>query len=508
MGLISMRMVKPRQVLPQDWRLALIGAAAGGVLAAIILWPTVLSLTHLWRSNQAYQFAWLIPPLMVYLLGWCHRPTTLQARPQPDLTGVVVTLAAALCWGASDLMNIDVGRQFSLILVIQGICMSALGWRSYWKLSPVLWLMFFMIPTGDLFQPVLRHLTVKVIELFAMTLHLPHSIDGFVIIIGKADYVVLNECAGLPYFLLATFLGYAFGLMLNWSSYKLVILTLFGAFIGLLSNALRVCSIVLTDWLQGSEMPLSAHSKFQWIALALSLAILFFVLGKLDDDHAGSTELVTPTNPVSYLRVWNPVLAGFVVLVISGGQSWMTSLALPANVSLQPLPLPQKMAGWTLVTPTAEWQVNTENGTRSLMLGYRHDQKTLDVHIVETVKAEAKLQETQLAPGKAGVWHENSIESQAACAESPCIKLTHTTWENGKTEEKQNVYSSYAMGSFFTTSKFALRAAHGWARLTGGNSNPRLIGFTTNTAVSPEEGKELAQMLRILQAVLERRGSI
>ena len=167
--------------------------------------------------------------------------------------------------------------------------------------------------------------------------------------------------------------------------------------------------------------------------------------------------------------------------------------------------MPQSISGWELTTPGATWSVNAQDRTRSLLLNYQRDGETLGVRVIETMTAEAKLQESEVAPGKANIWHENSIERQVACAGSECMKLLHTTWENGKTEERQHVYSTYALGGFYTTSKFDLRAAHGWARLTGGNVQPRLIGLTLDSAAPPEEADGLGTIVRSLQSALEIR---
>lgn len=464
--------------MPQDWKYALQGTAIGCLLATVILWPTFISLTQVWRSNQAYQFAWLVIPAMIYLLGWQHRSATIRVRPRPDLSGVAIATVAAVCWIAADLMNIDAGRQLAFVLAIQGIFMAALGWRPYWELYPALWLLFLMIPSGDLFQPVLRHLTVMAIEFVAIAFHLPYRVNGFLITIGANDYIVLSECAGLPYFLLATFLGYVFGLMLYRPLYKILALTLFGAFIGILSNVLRVAGIVLIDWVQKSQMPLTAHGNVQWVALILCLGLLLFVLSKLDAEGAAEPERFTPVISDSHPRPWAPMLAGFAVMVISGGSTWLIAKTSSTPNDAPFLSVPRAIAGWQLTSQALAWSINPENAIRSLSLEYRRDGETMGVRIVEPMMAEAKLQEAEVAPGKLNLWHENSIENLLACAGSECVKFVHTKWENGQTEERRDVYSTYALGDFHTTSKFALRAAYGWSRLMGRPTRPRLIGFS------------------------------
>ena len=64
--------------MAQDWKQTLLGLA--WVVTVLILWPTLQSLTQVWRSNQAYQFAWLVFPLIVDPLGWHNRPGTRYVR--------------------------------------------------------------------------------------------------------------------------------------------------------------------------------------------------------------------------------------------------------------------------------------------------------------------------------------------------------------------------------------------------------------------------------------------
>lgn len=486
----------------QDWKRALLGAGAGCVLALTVLWPTLLGLTTSWENNQAYQYAWLVLPMVVYLLGWHDRQSTIAARPQPDYTGVFVALFASICWSAAELMNIDAGRQFAAVLAVQGIAMSTLGWRSYWRLVPIFGLLFLMVPSGDFLQPALRILTVKMIEAFAVVADLPHSVDGFVVSIGKSRYIVLDECAGLPYFMLATFLGYCFGLLLYRSVSKIAALILFGAFTGILSNGLRVNAIVLIDWMQGSQMPLTAHSNIQWGALIVALGLLFLVLSKLAVHAPAPAPDIAGPEKASFRHQFAPVVAGLSVLLIAG-----TVISLAPGAPQQPRAaqvgaLPQNMAGWRLVSPVAVWSVEQEHRTESLALTYRRSGRDLNILIVETLAPDAKLQESDLAPGERNLWHQNKVQQQSSCGASGCLTLLHTTWENRKTEEIRHVYSTYSIGNFTTNSKFALRAVHGWERLTGGRRSPRVIGFTLDAAATDTAIDDLAVAFRLIQSVL------
>ncbi|MEO7954646.1 MAG: archaeosortase/exosortase family protein [Polaromonas sp.] len=502
LGPIAAGQAKPAgAVMSPDWKHALWGGIVGCLLALFVLWPTLLNLVSSWRNSEAYQYAWLVLPMLVYVLGWHHRQIGLMVSPQPDFTGVLATAGAAACWGAAALMNIDVGRQFALVLTVQGIAMSTLGWRAYWQLFPALALMFLMIPSGDFLQPVLRLLTVRAIELFAVIVDLPHTVDGFVIYIGTNRYIVVDECSGLSYVTLAIFLGYSFGLLLYRSVLKIAALSLLGALLGIFSNALRVNAIVLIDWVRGSQMDLTAHGNIQWVALFMTLGLLFYVLSQLKADVAAVAPVIPPQDQVRSARRFAPVVAGLPVLLIAG-----TVMGLPTNTlrpprEVQTALLPKNILGWDLAFPIASWSVDPQSDSATLTLTYRRNGHDIHAVIVETLSPAAKLQESQLILGDKNIWHQRRVQKHTSCVASDCLTLLHTTWQRDKSRELRHVFYAYSINNFTTDSKFALRAAHGWHRLIGSPSNPRLIGLAFDDATPAIA--DLAAAFRILQSALE-----
>ena len=82
---------EPRVPMSARSREALLGGIAGGILVCVAMWPTLLEMTTVWRTHEAYQYAWLVLPMVVYLLGWHHRstgvPLRAATRPHRNLGG-------------------------------------------------------------------------------------------------------------------------------------------------------------------------------------------------------------------------------------------------------------------------------------------------------------------------------------------------------------------------------------------------------------------------------------
>ena len=465
-----------RFMCDRNGKVAAIGAAIGCTLLAFAMWPAILGMAAQWGNGDAYQYGWLVAPMVVYLLGW-HRHTPLAVRP--EFSGVPVVIAGAFCWVVASLMNIDVGRQFAFVLSLQGIAMSTLGWRSYRQAFPTLALLFLMIPSGDLLEPVLRTLTLKSIELFAWLSNIPYSVDGFTIFVGTHRYIVVDECSGLAYVTLAAFFGYCVGLLLDRSFFTVLAMSLLGAALGLVSNVLRVNAIVLLDWTRNTQMSVTGHGMAQWIGLFVVLGIFLYVLERSKIVATPIPYIASGFDPSGSIRKFGPIVAALSGFVIAGASAAMqqTEQARPHGIDAERFA--GNTLGWMRPDDSVRWSVDRQSLTQSIHLIYRRGAQDLEVVIVEALSPTAKLLEPRLAPEDEEVWREKQRLHEVGCAGLHCIALTHSILERSESRELRHVYFVYSIGTFATDSKFAFRAAHGWYRLTGDRATPRLIEFTS-----------------------------
>lgn len=276
------------------WRQTLLYGAVGFVLTILVFWPTVLDLAKLWTNAEPYRYGWLVFPVFVYTVAWHRRDSILTLTPSAGYYGLPIILLATLLWLMSRSADIMLGQHLALVFMLQGVAVSALGKNTYLKLLPIMLLLFFMVPNGDVFQLPLRDLTLKWLDWFSTLVGLPHSIDEYRIVIGEKKYIVLPECSGLSLFNLAAFLGYSFGLLLFHSTGKVLALAALGAAFGVLANAVRVCLIVAIDWNNGTQMNLAAHKEIQWLLLVVLIGGLLYLTSRLKQEDWPFTEAQTP----------------------------------------------------------------------------------------------------------------------------------------------------------------------------------------------------------------------
>lgn len=471
--------------LDPAWRAALGGAMSATALAGLVLWPTALELPSSWQDSEAYHYAWLVLPMFVYLVGWHYRDEILAVRPQPDGAGIVVAVFGALGWSAAALADIAIGRQLALIVIVQGVMLSALGRRLFRRFLPIMGLLFLLLPSADLLLYPLRLLTVRAVEGFARVASLPYGSDGFSVRIGEHSYVVLDACSGLSHVTLTVFLGYCFALLIFRSLYKIVALTLLSALLGVLSNVIRVDAIVWLDSVRAYPMDLAAHGRIQWLALGFVLAILFFGMLRLKPDGACHRPL-TVRHRSSPSGRWMPVVAGLAVLAITGMTTWLLNAPPPQPRAVAEQRLPDKVHGWELALPRANW--SSERGLRTLTQGYRRQGQEVRVTVVEALRPGLKLHESQLAQHDQAIWADLSSAPVSGCAGANCTGFVHAIWRHGQQSAVRHVYYSYAIGDYRTRSSLGLRLATAGLRLVGSADRPRLIGYSVDgEALAPDE---------------------
>jgi exosortase/archaeosortase family protein len=369
-------------------------------------------------------------------------------------------------------------------------------------------MLLLMVPSADLLQPLLRTITLESIKLFTSVVQLPHSTEGFIVMVGTRRYIVVDECSGLAFVALAMFLGYAFGLFLYRSLHKVVGLALLGAGLGVLCNVVRVNAIVWLDWVNGSQMDLAAHGHIQWLALLAVLGALLYVLTLLRGDAVSApsaTVALREATPRESRGPWlAPVAAGLSVLVFVSGMNAVLARAagsaLPdgSAIQAQGQELPARIAGWRRATDAADWSLATDGSAATRTLVYRRGEQQMHVHLVQTRTPEAKLPVPRPADVLPGHWRDVQTQRHAECDARHCGTFLQTTLKLEGQKQRQDVYSAYAIGGLVTDSTLSLRTAHAWARVTGHGWRQSALALSFDGEAPGAD--ELLALMRALQA--------
>jgi len=480
------------------WMGALLGIGLGLVTLVVALRSTALELISIWAGSPTYGYAWLVVPALAYLL-WHHRQRFFALRPTWSLAGIAACCACGVAWLASDLANIGLGRQAAFVAAIPSLALAAVGGRAFARLAPFLSLLVLLVPSGDLLLPPLKTLTVHIIAAGAALARIPYSFDGQVIFVGTNRYVVIDDCAGLPYVLTALFLGLTFGLLIYRSVWKIGLFALLGGACGIFANGVRVVSIVVIDWLQGTQMELSSHVLFQWIAFIFAIALLMFVLIRLRPEAEPAAERVqTGREARAGAQSFLAALCAAALAVgiprvalahLESGNGPAASLQAGADDLL-----PQHFAGWTRDAAATSWSPAPRTPVPYALARYKRGDRDIEVFVAVAERQRDKVTGYAIDLAGPGSWLEGKRGPLSNCPPADCGQMHAIELDRQLSDDVRHVYYVYALGGKIIGSALELQLQRAWNGFVGTPRRARILAVAS-------EGKAELRATEIAEAL-------
>lgn len=475
------------------WRPALVGLGVAVALVVAAYAQTAAEIVAHWLTDATYQFAFAVLPTLAYLL-WHHRHRLAYFPPSGSVGGVAAAALAALAWLVAEMTNVAEGRQLALVAMVVALVLACVGWVAFRRLAPFLVLLAFLVPTGDYLLAPLKQMTVWMLQAAGTVAGLPVATDGYAVYVGDARYLVVADCAGLKYVLAGLFLGLTIGLVQQRSFAKATVICLVGGGIGVLANGLRVFCIVVVDRLAGTQMELSAHTPFHWLALAAMVVVLLAIARALSgrERHAGEgggTERSASPPRGGRLAVSAAIAAAVVAVAIPqiAGPTVRTAIAAPPQPSL-----PQNLAGWSRrPTPTA-WAPSAHLASTTATAAYERSGEVLNAFVAVAARAKDEITGASVdLVGKGGRWVLAKRGRQVVCLSGRCAPVHHLTLFAQGSKRVRHVYFAHLLGDRLVVSPIEVRLRRAWDALlgVGGGGGAMLLAVASDrpTGLTVEE---------------------
>ncbi|MDZ7712335.1 MAG: exosortase/archaeosortase family protein [Rhodovibrio sp.] len=458
-------LVQPTDAMPGTWgrpvAVLLAAVAAVGMAQA----ATVADMVKVWAASETYSYAWAALPAAAFV-AWWHRRDVRRAPPRASWWGVGLALAAGLLWLAGEIVQIGAARHAGIALGLAALVVASLGLVCARRLLPALVLLAFIVPAGDVLLLPLRLATVGFVELYALAAAVPYARDGFTLILDSYRYVVVDDCAGLPFVLMGAFVGTVFGGLNTRTLWKVLAFGALGALLGVLGNGARVIAIVASDQINGTQMTLSGHRVYELIAFAIvfgGLLLTHAVVRAEPAPTAGSDAAI----PAGWLRTLGlPALAA---LVLSAGPLMIS--ADPATGRTPVADLPERTAGWQAVDSVSEWTPRARAAADSRQRSYRAADGTLAVLFVAraldpTDKISAGSVNLHTTGGAANWMHAVQRQIQL-CDTAGCVPAIYERQLLQGSQRARHLVWHYKVAGTVTVSPLELRLARSWGRVIG-----------------------------------------
>ena len=257
------------------WALAALALGIAVIVLLVGYWQTVQSLVWVWDHDGTYQYAFLIPPLTLWM-AFNLRHEVRANPPVPSLWGVLATAGLVFLWYAGYLLEINLVQHFALVALFPALVLACWGWRALWVLAfPLGYLVVFAVPWGDglvgPLQDITAHFAVRALELTGT----PVLMNGREIVTPAAVWMVADACSGVKFFIACCALGclYAYLMYQRWR--KRLVFVVLAAVVPIIANGLRVYFTILIGDTWGLEYATGVdHMIFGWQFFGTVLLVL------------------------------------------------------------------------------------------------------------------------------------------------------------------------------------------------------------------------------------------
>lgn len=353
------------------WVLAGVAFGIAVVVLLVGYWQTALSLVWVWDHDGTYQYAFLIPPLSLWMAFELRREVRANP-PKPSVWGLLAVAGLVFVWYVGHLLDVNLPQHFALVALFPALVLACWGWRALWVLVfPLGYLLVFSVPWGDglvgPLQDITAHFAVRALELTGT----PVLLNGREITTPAAVWMVADACSGVKFFIACGALGclYAYLMYQRWR--KRVLFVALAAVVPIIANGLRVYFTILIGDTWGLEYATGLdHLIFGWQFFGTVL-VLLLLGGWFFRDRIVPREQLPASGLMpdrARLLVWPAVLA---LLIIAPLMASGLSSAAPVETLRVVAP---SVAGWSGPQAAADgWRPTFNGAAGRVKAAYRSD---------------------------------------------------------------------------------------------------------------------------------------
>jgi exosortase A len=493
--------------LQYRWPAALVLLALAWLLTLWLLWPSVVSISHVWLNSETYAHGIIILPLALFL-AWTRRKELTQVAPRPWAWGLLWIAAAGLAWLLARSVDVKTVQHFALVAMLPGLVLTLLGPRVAWVLVFPLAYIFFAVPFGDFIVPILMDYTAWFTVLMLRISGLAVYSDGYYISIPAGNFVVVEACSGVRYLIASVALGLMYAYLSYRSIWRRLALVALAIALPILANGLRAYGIVMVaHWTDMKHAVGVDHLIYGWVFFGFVMVLLFWI-GSLWWEKDGEGGPVAPQSQAVAGVVSMPFLAlllvGLVLVLAAprGIEQWVENRALEIAATT-PAALPGNMRAWSGPEEVPEgWRPLYHDAHTELAGLYRADGAALELHLFQYLNhgrgSEIVSWRNQINDGR--IWRRSSERSLRLVNAEAGPGRVHETVLRGNGDQRRLVWHWYQVGDHATISGVEVKLREAAAVFQGDGRGAFLVAVSAEgDLISLDDMRErLARFVQVL----------
>ncbi|MET4896972.1 exosortase A [Sphingomonadaceae bacterium jetA1] len=447
------------------YHLALLGAAA--LIVLLIFWSDVTHVVEIWWTSTTYGHCLFIGPVVGWLV-WQRRAELARLTPAAWWPGLVLVLCGGLVWLLGDSATVALGRQWGLVVMLEGLVVTLLGPMVARGLIFPLGYAFFLVPFGEELERPLQKVTVAIVMPLLDLSGIPASVDGVLIHAGRYWFEVAEACSGSKFVIAMIAFGTLVAHLCFRSPWRRAVFMIVSVIVPILANGVRAWgTIFAADRISLSVATGFDHIVFGWVFFAIVMAAVL-VIGWRWFDRAPDDPAFDPVRlqGVPRRRI-DPLVAALIAVAITAVfPSWSRMSAareavVPARLALPDVP------GWRVVAQKSDWQPYYP-GARAVAQRSYADDAGHQVDLAVAVFAQQR-EGAKLGAFGTGILHEGDrwirVADMDRVADGAVTRITATGPYGGV--EERDVATWYRIGDRLTADMRRVKIETMKARLLG-----------------------------------------
>ena len=276
---VKKRVLSAGQVATQPW-LGLACLFSLIIALAFLFAPTVRVLHSQWLDDglQTYTHGYLIVAICVWLL-YRERTRFAYSIATPSVVGVVALAISSLLWLITYRAGIQTAHQIVFAGILALVVLAAFGWRAFFVASFALGYFFFAIRLWDVAIGPLQWATTSAVHFLLKVTGIPAYVDGNLVHLAAGTFEIADGCSGLHFIIVGLALALLYGEVNRDSIRTRLVLVSLALFLALLTNWVRVYTIVAAGYATDMQHYLVRveHYRFGWLVFAVSMVTFFLI---------------------------------------------------------------------------------------------------------------------------------------------------------------------------------------------------------------------------------------
>lgn len=244
------------------------------IATTLIYLPTTQSALNVWMHTETFKHCFFVVPIVLFLL-WDKKEIFKNIPAIPYLPALILTPFIGIGWVLAHIASINIGEHLMLVAFFQVIILTMLGYRLYWAFLFPFSFLWFLVPFGEYFIPMLQNITTWFSLLFLTLVNIPYYNDGVFISVPNGNFEVAEACAGLRFLIATIVLGFLFAYLFYKSTFRRILFITLSFIIPIIANGIRAFGIIFIAYMTDNEYAIGVdHLVYGWFFFAFVLALL------------------------------------------------------------------------------------------------------------------------------------------------------------------------------------------------------------------------------------------